>query len=77
MNAAELPVIALVDQLEAGTSIADVAAQFDLSPIQLVTGAVAWLAEHRSEVTTETHSRCCAVLATSLDPDGPLAGGAR
>lgn len=76
MTAAELPVLTLVDQLEAGTPIAAVADQFDLSPIQLVTGAVAWLAEHRSEVTTETHSRCCAVLSVALRPDDPL-GGAR
>lgn len=74
--AGELPILAIVDALEGGVSIDALAAQFGTTPVGLVVAGVRWLATHCDECTAETHSRVCAVLATSLDPDGPLSGGA-
>lgn len=74
MSGPELPVLALVDLLEAGVPLDVLATVACDSPVGLVTRCVAHLAEHPAEFTNEQHSRACAVLATALGPD-PDGGG--
>jgi hypothetical protein len=57
-----------VDALAAGVDIAAVADAAGITPIGLAIAGIAWLAEHRDEISNADHARISAVLAAAVAP---------